>query len=87
MAIHDCRLSLTDHKARLPSKLPPAVALCSSSPFFMQSIIMRLLVIATLAVMLSACVSAPSDLYGIHQAKPETPAATVKQMAATGSRP
>lgn len=48
---------------------------------------MRLLVIATLAVMLSACVSAPSDLYGIHQAKPETPAATVKQMAATGSRP
>jgi starvation-inducible outer membrane lipoprotein len=45
---------------------------------------MKRLFLAIAAGMLSACVSAPSDLYGIHQAKPEAPAAPAKQMAATG---
>ena len=35
-------------------------------------IMMKLFTLAIAAGMLSACVSAPSELYGIHQAKPET---------------
>jgi hypothetical protein len=71
--------------ARFPSKSSGTAALCSSGiPLSTRRTIMKCLFLAIAAGMLSACVSAPSDLYGIHQAKPEAPAAPAKQMAATG---
>lgn len=47
---------------------------------------MKTLVLAIAAGMLSACVSAPSDLYGIHQAKPEPQATEVKHAAASAAQ-
>ena len=42
---------------------------------------MKILILAIAAGLLSACVSAPSDLYGVHQAKPETQVTAAHHMA------
>jgi starvation-inducible outer membrane lipoprotein len=38
---------------------------------FTRGASMKYLIIAACSILLSACVSAPADLYGVHQAKPQ----------------